>query len=150
MYVQHVCILYIQQLFRSLRWWPTSAGFCLLFASVKSPPVHSVWTQTDWIPRTDWNCFGVWEYKRFCSTWNYRTTTNRLGQKDNIRFLENLPEIKTKVVLTLTWVHVWFVFTRSDRELGHAVSWIKALFPVSVLRAGVYTQTWVSGCTGQC
>lgn len=58
-------------------------------------------------------------------------------------------KIKTKTVLTLTQVlGMWFVFTRPDIVLGHAVSGIKALFPVSVLSASLYTQIRELSCTG--
>lgn len=65
----------------------------------------------------------------------------QLSQKNSLKFFENLLNIEIKIVLTLIQVHVWFVFARPDIVLGHAVSWIKALLPVSVLRAGLYIQT---------
>lgn len=64
-----------------------------------------------------------------------------LSQEKSLNFFADLLNIEIKIVLTLIQVHVWFVFTRPDIVVGHAVSWIKALLPVSVLRAGLYIQT---------
>lgn len=132
-------------LFTAQRRWPTSAGFCLLFVFVKSPSAH--WKYTAWIPKGQIR--SAFRYQDINVMSNIKEQAPRQFKRATLYyFFENLLKMESKIVLTLTLKHaMWFVFTRPDIVLGHAVRGIKVWFPVCVLRAGLYTQTWEFCCT---